>query len=190
MIGGIYQIRHVDTGRVYVGSARNFQQRWHTHRSCLRRGTHHSPVLQNSWAKYGEAAFAFERLVICDASMLLVYEQTLIDAMQPRFNVSPIAGSRAGTKQSDATRSKIAASLRGRKLLESSTRQTILTRYENARRRVGKNPDMPRGVSLFDGRYYVARMNIDGKSRYLGSYRTAADASAAYEAAVAERMRG
>ena len=42
----IYGIRHIASGRIYVGSAVRTNARWRQHRSQLQRGTHHSRYLQ------------------------------------------------------------------------------------------------------------------------------------------------
>src|SRR5512147_1108046 len=63
---GVYLIRNTVSGAVYVGSTgSSFRQRWHEHRSALRRGVHANIHLQRSWLKYGEGAFIFEILVVC-----------------------------------------------------------------------------------------------------------------------------
>ena len=38
----IYGIRHIASGRIYVGSAVRTNARWRHHRSQLQRGTHHT----------------------------------------------------------------------------------------------------------------------------------------------------
>ena len=48
----IYGIRHIASGRIYVGSAVRTNARWRQHRSQLQRGTHHSRYLQAAWSKY------------------------------------------------------------------------------------------------------------------------------------------
>ena len=55
----IYGIRHIASGRIYVGSAVRTNARWRHHRSQLQRGTHHSRYLQAAWNKYGAEAFEF-----------------------------------------------------------------------------------------------------------------------------------
>lgn len=63
---GVYQIRNTVTGAIYIGSTgASFRQRWHEHRSALRRGTHGNIYMRRSWAKHGESAFVFEILVTC-----------------------------------------------------------------------------------------------------------------------------
>lgn len=56
----IYKIRNVVNNKFYVGSTTNTRERFRTHRSRLRKGTHHCRHLQASWNKYGEDCFKFE----------------------------------------------------------------------------------------------------------------------------------
>jgi hypothetical protein len=51
MRGGIYAIRHVESGKMYIGSAKDFAERWNGHRKDLRRGRHPNRHLQNAWDK-------------------------------------------------------------------------------------------------------------------------------------------
>lgn len=99
---GIYAIRHVASGRVYVGSSQNIAGRWRQHKHLLRRGEHKNPKLMNAWAKYGEDAFAFEVLELCAESDLLTLEQryfSVHDSVSSGFNISEIAGrERAGKR--------------------------------------------------------------------------------------------
>ena len=57
--GGIYQIKNIVNGKVYVGSAKDFDERWGSHLYDLRRGTHINPHLQRSFSKHGEQNFEF-----------------------------------------------------------------------------------------------------------------------------------
>lgn len=59
--GYIYAIRNTVNGNAYIGSTTNYKSRWFTHKSLLRKGKHHSFILQRAWDKYGEAAFAVIR---------------------------------------------------------------------------------------------------------------------------------
>ncbi len=123
---GIYAIKHLPSGRVYVGSAINFAQRWRVHRCLLNKGRHHSPHLQAAWAKYGEAEFSFERLLLCKPADMLMYEQILIDGMQAfdrrhGFNADRVAGSRAGATHSPQAREKIRAA-RAKQVFSEETR--------------------------------------------------------------------
>jgi group I intron endonuclease len=121
---GIYRIRHLVSGKVYVGSAKNIRSRWHHHRSDLALKKHHCISLQRAWDKSGCAAFVFEVVeYVDDLGQLITREQFHIDqqrATDPRrgYNLSPTAGSRLGTVHSEATRAKLSASLAGRVLSE------------------------------------------------------------------------
>lgn len=59
MAQGIYGIRCLANGRVYVGQSQNMESRWSGHRRELRQGTHYNDHLQNAWNKYGADNFAF-----------------------------------------------------------------------------------------------------------------------------------
>lgn len=101
---GIYSIRNTVSGRVYVGSAVNITQRWHLHRSLLKRGKHHSILLQRSWVKHGPAVFSFDILeLVDDKERLIEREQHWIDALNSAnpstgFNIAPKAGTSLGRK--------------------------------------------------------------------------------------------
>lgn len=114
---GIYAIRNMVNGKLYVGSAISLKQRWHVHRSSLRRKKHHSIKLQRSWDKYGEASFEFVVLEpVTDKDDLIPREQYWIDLLNvvdDGFNYAAIAGSLLGFKFSEAARAKMSASLMG-----------------------------------------------------------------------------
>lgn len=58
--GGVYIIRCMPTGWIYVGSAAfDTNDRWRAHRSFLRLGKHTNKRLQNDWLTYGSEAFRF-----------------------------------------------------------------------------------------------------------------------------------
>ena len=119
---GIYCIRNLVSGRVYVGSAANIRIRWNAHRSMLSKGKHHAPALRRSWLKHGPAAFVFEVLEIVEAKERLIErEQHWIDALNsacPKtgFNVAPKAGSRLGAGHSPETRALMKVQRKGRKM--------------------------------------------------------------------------
>jgi group I intron endonuclease len=56
---GIYIIRHVESNKIYIGSAVRLNKRWNFHRFKLRQNMHENSRLQNAWNKYGEDAFEF-----------------------------------------------------------------------------------------------------------------------------------
>lgn len=112
---GVYEIFNTATGKRYIGSASKLDARFKRHRSELRRGTHHSPKLQRAWDKYGEGAFKFLPILTCQKSMLLFYEQQLLDKAKPEYNIAGVAGApMAGRKHTERTRAKLSVAGAGR----------------------------------------------------------------------------
>jgi group I intron endonuclease len=100
---GVYQIRCVPTGKVYVGSAADLYVRWYNHQNELTRNQHHNQILQRAWKKYGADAFVFEVLEFTSISDLIACEQRWIDATTccdraKGYNILPHARSARGMK--------------------------------------------------------------------------------------------
>lgn len=77
-LSGIYQIRCVPTGKIYVGSAVDLRERWRHHVGALRRGTHGNRYLQLAWNEHGEESFEFSVLENVQTNDLLTSEQVWI----------------------------------------------------------------------------------------------------------------
>jgi group I intron endonuclease len=136
MTSGIYQIINTTNGKIYIGSSKNIEQRWWAHRSKLRANKHHNPHLQNAYNKYGINVFQISFLEVCTLGDLIVIEQYYLDWLEPfedrGYNLARIAKAPgqnpspetreklrvAGKKRiwSQATRTKISNSLKGRKM--------------------------------------------------------------------------
>lgn len=151
-ICGIYEIRCLVNGKVYIGSSANVPLRWRKHLADLDAGKHHSILLQRAWTKHGQDNFVFEILEEVDAERLIEVEQRYIDERRAHipangYNISPTAGSCRGCKHSDATRAKMAASQTGRKHAPETIEKlrlmkTGVTHSEETRRKIG---DIGRG---------------------------------------------
>ncbi len=132
-VSGVYTIT-APNSKQYIGSSVNVRMRWNTHKYHLRHGQHANKHLQNSFDKYGEEAFKFEILLICETKDLIFFEQRVIDRFDPEFNTYKIAGSPRGYKHtpeaiekirkssteraknfSDEHRERISAAMTGRK---------------------------------------------------------------------------
>lgn len=119
---GVYLIKNETSGKVYVGSAVNLSKRWSEHLCGLRKGTHCNEHLKRAWNRYGEDAFSFEVLLICDKDNLLFFEQRVLNIFAKHhgwgmlYNISPTAGSSIGVKFTDETKAKIGASSKGRNI--------------------------------------------------------------------------
>ena len=114
---GVYLIRNLHTGDVYVGSSsRSIAKRWREHRSCLSRGRHENQHLQRAWNKYGADMFAWEVIEHAEGrDAVLACEQRWIGHYWGGrmgvdcYNVLPTAGSTAGYIASPETRAKLRA---------------------------------------------------------------------------------
>ena len=116
---GVYSITNIVNGKRYIGSASNcFKERWTEHLRRLRTEKHCNCHLQFAWVKYGESAFRFEVLVVCEPADCIPYEQKFIDyfdAVKTGYNLKPTAGSNLGYRQTTETKIKIGNANRGRK---------------------------------------------------------------------------
>ena len=81
MIAGIYEIRNIITGDCYIGSSIN--------------------LLQRAYNKYSKEFFKFNIIeVIKEHNLLIEREQYFLNKINPKYNISPTAGSPLGCKQS------------------------------------------------------------------------------------------
>lgn len=118
MCHAIYAIVNTVNEKRYVGSAVNLRVRWYNHKDSLRHNRHHSIKLQRAWNKYGADKFSFVILEeIEDPRLLIKREQFWIDrynAATKGYNCRPTAGSSLGYKDSDETKRKKSAALKGK----------------------------------------------------------------------------
>jgi group I intron endonuclease len=114
---GIYSITNTKNGKRYIGSAREVEKRWSSHRVALRKGVHISGHLQASWKKYGEKSFKFEMIAYCEPEELIGLEQFYIDAYQSScdshgYNIRKNAANNLGVRYSAEIKAKISATTR------------------------------------------------------------------------------
>jgi group I intron endonuclease len=80
---GIYQIRCLVDGRVYVGSTVSFRKRWSEHKRTLNGYKHHCYLLQRAWNKYGIRNFTWEILeYVYNPGVLLEIEDEYIERLE------------------------------------------------------------------------------------------------------------
>lgn len=116
---GVYVITCLPTGKIYVGSSIDINERWLVHTTQLIKNKHHSRHLQFAWNKYGSDAFSIGVIEQCHPAELLEREQYYLDMLQPfgngGFNVSRKAGApMAGLKHTPEARAKISTAGIGR----------------------------------------------------------------------------
>ena len=78
---GVYKLTNKLNGRIYIGSAGEFKERWKTHAKRLKNGKHTNKFLQADFNKCGEEAFVFEVVEVIEGSQenRLLVEQRYID---------------------------------------------------------------------------------------------------------------
>ncbi len=125
VVSGVYQIINKVNGNKYIGSSINLKKRKSRHWFDLKKGSHHSIILQRAWDKYGKKAFSFEVLeYVININQLIEREQYYLDLLVPKYNISKTASSQLGVKRSVETKLKLSEALMGRKLTEE-TKQKI-----------------------------------------------------------------
>jgi len=91
IISGIYWIRNIDNGYVYIGSSANLEKRLRTHKYMLKNNEYGDKKIQKDWNEMGEDFFVFESIKICKRKELKKTEQTFIDRFVPEYNMKKIA---------------------------------------------------------------------------------------------------
>ena len=78
---GVYKIINTSNGRIYIGSAKEFKDRYRDHIKSLQKGTHHNKFLQNDWNKCGPDVFEYHVVEVVQGTQAerLLREQTYID---------------------------------------------------------------------------------------------------------------
>ncbi len=114
MKSGIYRVRNVSNNKQYIGSSINLNSRRSAHFVALRRGTHHSPILQGAYNK-APKDFVFEVVELCNKESLIVREQHYIDTLTPAYNVRRTAGNHTyNYSPSDAVRKRQSENRKGK----------------------------------------------------------------------------
>jgi len=112
---GIYKIKNLVNGKIYIGSSYNLAKRNYHHFYALRKNNHRNRHLQHAFVLYGEAAFLFEIIELlpsCENKVLLEREQYWIDKLSATdteigYNINPLAGNCGGRPCSFETKEKL-----------------------------------------------------------------------------------
>lgn len=118
---GIYKIINQINHKIYVGSAKNMQNRWHSHKKCLRKQNHHNKHLQSAANKYGLTNFSCEILEIVEnENELVAREQYWLDFLKPYipeigYNKNKLATSSLGVKHTIESRKNMSIAAKNRK---------------------------------------------------------------------------
>jgi group I intron endonuclease len=126
---GVYQIRNLINNKIYIGSAKNLNQRWNKfHKKQLHQNIHYNLYLQHAWNKYGKDKFVFEVKEYCSEDILIGREQWWIENTpcmyyQNGYNICPIAGNTLGRICNEETKLKISQANKGRKPSEETKKK-------------------------------------------------------------------
>ena len=99
MTQGIYAITNKANGKAYIGSSKNIESRFNSHKSRLNKGEHHSFKLQNDWNEYGEDSFELSIIQEVQESVTLFeIEQQFIDEYKAwqDYNIRKKSGNSTG----------------------------------------------------------------------------------------------
>jgi group I intron endonuclease len=171
-MAGVYLIRNVLNGKVYVGSSVDPSMRRARHFSALRHRRHHNAHLQNAWNAHGAEAFKFEIIEEAPIETLRECEQLWIDAYQASdenfgYNLAKsVEASFLGRTHSAETRAKMSAANKGKvrsaeQCARISAAQTGKTLSAEHRAKIGagcRGLKMPPGHSARLVRLNIARI--------------------------------
>lgn len=129
---GIYQIRNVKNGKLYIGSSVKIELRFYDHKRLLSQNRHDNPHLQNAWNYYGESSFAFEILELCASDVLREKEQVFIETKRVLdkrhgYNIAPNANLPPMTEE---TKKRIGDANRGKKPWNVGKHHTGATKHK------------------------------------------------------------
>ena len=123
---GIYSIRNLVNGKVYIGKSKDLKKRWIWHLSNLKNGNRHNSYLQNSWNKYGEKSFKFEvikSIDFVDDKILSNLEKKYIkeyNSQDANFGYNMTSGGDGVSNPSEDVRKKISESRMGVKFSDET----------------------------------------------------------------------
>lgn len=178
---GIYVIRNLVNGRVYVGSAVDIISRWGVHEVGLESGKHFNRHLLRAWKQYGPEAFEFSILELCEKNTLAEREQywmDLLEAVKLGYNQEPTARSPLGRKWKASSKRKASLSAN----ISANTPEQKQMRSDRASRqhaegKLGQATWKP-GTAKRIGRKNKIKLkqnwaDLDKRAKYLQALRTA-----------------
>lgn len=80
---GVYEIKCLADGRIYIGSSKNVYTRIHTHWLLLKKNRHQNTKMQAAWNEHGENQFVWRFLEICQSSKRFDREMDYISNSNP-----------------------------------------------------------------------------------------------------------
>jgi len=115
---GIYIIKNIKNGKVYIGKGVNIHARWSKHKRLLKANKHYNIHLQRSWNKYGASKFKFFVLEYCTEEQLNEREKHYISIYKSKglvYNLTDGGEGMLGNIPTLETRMKLSVKNKGRK---------------------------------------------------------------------------
>lgn len=138
---GIYGIKNLVTGKMYIGKSVEMENRFKKHLNTLKNNKHHSEYLQNSYNKHGKEVFIFGIIEHCPVEDLDKQEKYWIDyydSYNNGYNCTIPNGINCGHIWTDENKLKLSAVMKknSMKISLSKRREKMnnmrkLVNYEN-----------------------------------------------------------
>lgn len=125
----IYAITNKNNDKKYIGSSVRPDKRFSEHKHYLRKGNHHSFILQAAWNKYGENAFEFKVIIECAKSQRYMYEQLAMKLQS--YNILRTVREhevRGGWHHTDEFKAKLSQLNKGKKLSDEHKAKLSVSR--------------------------------------------------------------
>ena len=85
-VSGVYKVLCLVNGKFYIGSSKNIQARWYTHRAPSAWRKYPNRALYQDMQKYGVENFRLQLLAPVMPEYLKQVEQELIEMLKPTYN--------------------------------------------------------------------------------------------------------
>jgi group I intron endonuclease len=110
---GIYMWKNKDSGKIYVGSAKNLKIRFTAYFNINHLTRVSNKRINRALLKWGNSSFSLTILEYCSIESLIQREQYYIDNLEPDYNICLTAGSTLGKLHSEKAKEKIRNSKKG-----------------------------------------------------------------------------
>jgi group I intron endonuclease len=180
MKSGIYKITNLVNNKCYIGSSKNYRQRFGQHRHMLLYNNHCNKHLQSSYNKYGVINFKFELLELVTEEELIIkeiYYIKLFDCLDPfkGYNKATEIKNTSGYKWSESSRKKLSNSKKGTKM-HPDTLKAIINSNKNRIYKKGYKLSKEHIQKSLDPRY-IPIIQYDLKGNFIKEWRSAVDAA-------------
>ena len=136
MCSGIYMIKNMINGKVYIGQAVNIDKRWHDHINELNGNRHNNKHLQRAWNKDGANNFIFNIVEECPKDELNdreIYYIAQYKAHNMKYGYNKTYGGE-GVKPTDEIKAKMSKNIKkalGKPAVRVKMSKSMKEQYKN-----------------------------------------------------------